>query len=230
MTEVSLSADAYQKLRRAIIRCELAPGAQITESQVVAQFGFGRASVRAALNRLSHDGLIAVIARRGCVVAPITVGHVRELFEIRLLLEPAAVAQAATENRDLGPLRRLERACRRAKYEPGDRDAIDLFLRSNTEFHVGLVAAAGNARLADMVRTLLEEMERLFHMGLLLADRNAEMYHEHRELMQALADRDGARARAVATAQIAASESMVISALIASPGLRTINVAPAAGA
>lgn len=78
--------------------------------------------------------------------------------------------------------------------------------------------------MADIVAALLEESERFFHLGLRLMDRNDEMYHEHRELIDALLARDSDQAHALAAAQIRASEAMVINALMASPALLETNI------
>ena len=79
-------------------------------------------------------------------------------------------------------------------------------------------------RLAEMVAVLLDEMERFFHLGLMRRDRNSEMFHEHHEMIEALARHDGALAEAVAAQQIQAAEKMVVDGLLSSPSLQTLNL------
>lgn len=223
-----LSERAYNIIKRAIIRCELGPGSLITEAKLVARYSLGRAAVRAALNRLYQDRLVQPEARRGYQIAPITIKNVRDLFAVRLLLEPPA-AELAARRADEAVLRQLkqllEEMSQSARYRPGDCASAETFLQANTKFHFTVVAASGNERLANSVVGLLEEMERLFHLGLMVRDRNDEMYHEHNDLMEALLTGDETRAREVADEQIRAAERMVIDALISSPGIESVNLA-----
>src|SRR5205085_7864578 len=66
------SDDAYDAIRRAILRCELMPGTTVSEAELAASFGFKRAATRAALDRLSVMGLLRPVRRRGYIVKPIT--------------------------------------------------------------------------------------------------------------------------------------------------------------
>lgn len=227
---VSLASTAYSVVKRAILRCQLAPGQQVSESQLAASFGLGRAAVRTALSRLSQEELVQSVARSGHLIAPITLAGVRDVFDVRMHLEPAAARRAAVVGADLAQLRDLEVACRAARYQPGDDDAVDRFLRANTALHVGIVAAGGNSRMAGIVRGLLEASERFFHLALGRRDRNDEMYHEHHDLIDALVAGDADRTHAVCVEQIEASERMVVDALLSASELRDVNLARPAGA
>lgn len=221
---VSLGAAAYETVKRAIIRCQLAPGQQVSESQLAARFGLGRAAVRTALGRLSVEDLVRPVARSGHVIAPITLSGVRDVFDVRRQLEPLAVWRAASSSPDPVRLQELETACREARYVPGDDDAVDTFLRANTALHVGVASYGGNARMAHLLEGLLETSERFFHLALGRTDRNEEMYHEHHDLIAALTAGDAERARTVAVEQIEASERMVVDALL-SGAVADVNLA-----
>ena len=219
----SLAESAYQAIKRDIIRCELAPGAQVSEAQLAERYRCGRAAVRMALNRLCQDRLAQVVPRQGYIIAPVTMKGVRDIFAFRLLLEPAA-ARLAAGHADTAQLRRLDKLCR-ASYRLGDKPSAEAFLRANTEFHITVARASGNDRLADAIAATLDEMERLFILGLMLRDRNEEMYHEHHDLVEALLAGDGARAEKVTADQIRAAQRMVTDALLSSPSLDSVNLA-----
>src|SRR5690242_19964780 len=87
---------AYGRIRHAIVRLDLPPGAPVSEQQLVDEFGLTKAAVRAALARLRADGLLRSAPRRAHVVAPVTLHDVREVYELRLAVEPIAAAAAAT--------------------------------------------------------------------------------------------------------------------------------------
>jgi len=84
-----LSDRAYERIRHDIISCVLAPGSEISETQLCAQYKIGKAPVRMALNRLAHDGLVRAIPRRGYRVTPVTVKDIHDVFELRLMLARA---------------------------------------------------------------------------------------------------------------------------------------------
>lgn len=140
---------------------------------------------------------------------------VRDLFEMRLLLEPAAAELAATRasQEELAALHDLAHE----SYVPGDPHSYERFLERNREFHVRVAQAAGNERLASTLRVLLEEMQRLFFISLSRNDDGTatELVHEHHELHDALLARDAARARQIVIDQIEASRSRVMAGLLA---------------
>lgn len=219
-----LNLTAYAAIKRDIVRCEFKPGSQISEHELVERYDLGRAAVRTALNRLFQEGLVTPVPRQGYVVAAITLKNVRELFAVRLLLEPEAARLAAgrASSRELEELADL---CRSARYRLGDGASAEEFLRRNTAFHVGIAEASGNDRLATIIASLLDEMERLFHLGLMLRDRNDEMYHEHHDLVDALMAGDGTRAAQVVVEQIEAAQEMVTDALLSDSNLAARNLA-----
>ncbi len=219
-----LNVTAYAAVKRDIVRCELRPGSLVTETALATRYDVGRAAVRSALNRLFQEGLVQPVPRQGYRIAPITFKTVRDLFAVRVLLEPEAACLAAAQ---AGPseLERLAELCNAARYQLGDSASAEEFLRLNTAFHVGIARASGNERLAGIIASLLDEMERLFHLGLMLRDRNDEMYHEHHDLVDALTAGDGERAARVVIEQIEAARRMVTEALLSSDSILTMNLA-----
>jgi DNA-binding GntR family transcriptional regulator len=217
-----LTEAAYDRIKHAIITCELAPGQSVTEEQLATSYDVGRAGVRAALKRLCQENLVVLASRKRYVVAPITLKHVNELFELREMLEPLAACKASSR---ISPdtLDRLERLGT-VDYLVGDHESAAAFLRANTEFHATIAEAAGNALIADVIRGTLDKVERVHHMAHLLRDRNDVARHEHGELIEALTAGDGKRAEQVMVAQIRDARSFVIEAMIASPRLQSANV------
>lgn len=210
-----LSDLAYEQIKRDIIRCALAPGEEVTEAKLALRLGLGKAPVRAALARLSQEGLVRPLARRGYLVPPVTLRDVQDIFQLRMLLEPAAARMAAGRV-ESERLRQLDAVCR-AGYVPGDRESEAEFLRANRDFHVTIAAATGNARLANTLAGLLDEMERLLHLGLALRNRTEEMQHEHKALVDALIRGDGDAAAEIAAEQVEAARKMVMDAILSSP-------------
>jgi DNA-binding GntR family transcriptional regulator len=218
----SLSGEAYRRIKDAIVTCQLAPGSTFSESSIAERFGLGKAPVRWALATLVQEQLVVARPRQGYVVAPVTIQRVNELFDLRLLLEPAATRMAAG-NVDGALLRQIDAICA-AGYQPGDRASERTFLGANKSFHVSVARASGNRSLARVLESILEEMERLFHLGLALRDRSEEMQHEHNELICMLVAGDKAGAERVTVAQIEAARKMVLDAILGSVRVRTVEI------
>jgi len=215
---IRLTDAAYTIVKRDIVECVLAPGTEVTERELTQRYGLSKAPLREALVRLSHEGLLRSIPRTGYLVTPITVQDVRDIFEMRLLLEPAAARQA-TGRVDQGLLTQLDELCR-AGYTPGNRESETAFLRTNRQFHLAIAQASGNRRLAALLGQLLEEMERLFHLGLAVRNRSTEMRHEHQALVEALAQGDADAAERTTIEQIEAARHMVMDGIFSASWLK----------
>lgn len=217
-----LSDRAYERIKHDIICCLIAPGTEVSEAQLCAQYKLGKAPVRMALSRLAHDGLVRAIPRRGYMVSPVTLQDIHDVFELRLMLEPVAARMAAGRV-DAQRLRMLDDICREG-YQTGNAKSTARFLDANKAFHVTIAQAAGNARLAGAIEQLLDEMTRLLHLGLGSRNRSQEMQHEHRTLVKALSRGDGETASGICREQIEAARSMVLGAILASKSVMNLQI------
>ena len=208
---MSLSDQAYDSIKQAIITCALEPGEQIVQSQLAERYGIGTTPVREALQRLAQEGFVRSVPRFGYVVTPVTFSDVQEIFELRAILESAAVGLAAVR----GTSEQLQRIAQTAdfSYVYRDVDSYPSFVNLNAEFHRSVVALAGNTRLVDQVTRLLDELNRVFHLGMDLRDSAHEMRDEHLALVKALSERDPDRAERIMREQIERSQQRVVEAL-----------------
>jgi DNA-binding GntR family transcriptional regulator len=213
-----LTDKAYRAIKREILECNLLPGAEVTRRELAARLAIGNVPLREALIMLSQEGLLQPVPRSGYRITPVTVQDVQDIFALRLLLEPAAARQAAGRiEREL--LTRLNELCK-AGYEPGNRASESAFLRANREFHVAIADASGNIRLARVLGQLLEETERLFHLGLAVRDRTDGMMHEHQDLLAAIAAGDAEAAARSTIEQIESARKMVMDGILSAPWFR----------
>ncbi len=217
-----LTDRAYERIKHDIIGCLFAPGTEVSEARLCAQYKLGKAPVRMALSRLAHDGLVRAMPRRGYMVAPVTLKDIQDVFELRLLLEPRA-ARLAAGRVDAKRLRLLDEICQ-AGYQSAEPKSIIRFLEANKAFHVAIAQASGNARLANAIGQLLDEMTRLLHLGLGFRNRTQEMQHEHRALVRALVRGDGATAERICQEQIEAARDMVLKAMLNSSSVMNMAI------
>ncbi len=209
--EQNLNDIAYATIKDDIISCVLQPGADVSEGMLVTRYELGKAPIRSALMRLRQEGLIISRGRQGNAVSPVTLRDVKEVFQLRLVLEVAAVRLAAGKV-DAERLRELNKAAH-ASYLPGNRASESAYLRANREFHRYVAEASGNLRLASLVVALMELHERIVHLGLALQNREREFHHFHDELVDALIEGDGERAGALTESALRGGQRKVMEAL-----------------
>ena len=127
-------------LEEAILEGELKPGERLRAEALAQRFGTSRTPIREALLQLEAQGLVEVEHNRGAVVRTFDKDDLRDLYEVRALIEPHAAARAAT--RIQAPeIERLEQLC----------DAEDQLV-ANEEFHRIILEAAQSPRLQVAMR------------------------------------------------------------------------------
>lgn len=211
--EGKLSDQAFEMIKRLIIRCDLRPGNEVTEAQLSVLTGLGKAPIRAALARLSQRGLVFSVQRRGYRIAPITVRDITNIYQLRLFIEPQIARLAAEKVIPPDVVERL-RDLAAAGYEKEDGDSTSDFLDKNRRFHLSIAQLTGNDRLIKLMEQLFEEMDRLFYVGLSIRNRSSEMRREHQALIDAIINGEAERAEKVAAAEITTSQKMVIEAVL----------------
>ena len=208
----SLAEEAYEAIKKDIITCVLEPGQKIVQSKLVDRYQMGTTPIREALHRLAQDQLVEPVPRVGYIVAPVTIADVREIFELRYVLE-SAVARLAAYRADQEVLDEL-RASAHFTYTYRDRESYTEFLSLNSGFHRKIAQSTGNGRLVSAISQILDELTRVFHLGLDIRDSAEEMKEEHVALTEALCDRDPDRAARIVQDQIERSQERILQALI----------------
>lgn len=87
----SLKQVAYETLKQKIVSCEILPGSTLTEDMLCEMLNASRTPVRDAVSRLEQEHLVSIKPKKGIRVNRVSMNSIKELFEVRCLLEPAAV-------------------------------------------------------------------------------------------------------------------------------------------
>ena len=102
-----------ERIRSAILRGDLKPGAKLTEQDLAAEFEVSRTPIREAIRQLEVERLLTRVPFVGVTVRQLAPEEVLELLEIREVLEEGLVARLATRHMDDAHLRRLQASLRR---------------------------------------------------------------------------------------------------------------------
>ncbi len=177
-----MSAQAYERIRRMIVRLELAPGDIVREDALQDLLGIGRTPIREALQRLARDQFVTVIPRRGMFVSSIDVDELAMLYEARAMLEPyaarlACVRGTADHWQEMADV--IERSLR-AGIPPEDLLAVD------RRCHEIIWNAAGNRFLTDTLDMLYAQSDRVWHMYLADVADTRHAVDEHIEILDLL--------------------------------------------
>nr|WP_062395907.1 GntR family transcriptional regulator [Pseudonocardia sp. AL041005-10] len=166
-TTGSQGEQAYHALRTRIVSCEVTPGTTLSERRLAAETGFGLASIRNALIRLDHEGLVETLPRRGYRVTPLTVRDVDDLMEVWSIVGPELLrlgltrADPAQRRRIVAGFAQIQRA---AHLPTGPETAARIIDESEKTF--ALVAnAAGNLRLAALLQDLSGDLGRVWTLA-----------------------------------------------------------------
>jgi DNA-binding GntR family transcriptional regulator len=185
---LSLRDAAYDAIKHRIITCFFKPGDYLNEAYVSAAIGIGRTPVHQAIDRLTQDGLLEVIPRKGIIVRPVSFEEVLQITEMRLLNEPYC-ARLAAERADNMELAALRDTLNRADAWTEVRN-IEQMMLLDREFHMTLAKAARNAVLASILQNLHDRSLRFWFISLTAPDHHRHVQEEHRAIFAAIERRD----------------------------------------
>lgn len=206
----SLAEKIYVLMREDILSATLRPGDLVLEGDLARRYGVSKTPVREALRQLSNLGWIQTIPRRGYLVRPLRLHDIKEVFELRLLLEPGLFAHAARggDASHFPTLRALVE--RTAAEDPPD----DSRTAPGREFHLAVLRMADNDRALDVVTNLLDEVRRLHHMmpEVRTHPDTEDVVDDHLAILEAMEARDADAVRDLVREHIQDSADRVMSA------------------
>ncbi|MBN9887981.1 GntR family transcriptional regulator [Salipiger abyssi] len=182
---------AYQGIRAHILTGAVSPGGFIEEAVACEVTGVSRSPVREALNRLAAEGYLELHPRRGAMVRPVSAAELRDLYEVRLMVETHAVRRICRDRRPLPAA--LTELCE--LHEATSAADLLACAEINRLFHQTLVAAAGNTVLVQVFDGLQAPLLRVAMLSLQQGVGKTDIIEaEHREMIDALTAHDEARA------------------------------------
>lgn len=211
LTARSMSERVRDMLERAIVEGEFAPEERLNDREVAERLAVSRTPVRDALHMLQSSGLVERRVGVGWVVAPFDLRDLEELFELRAVLEPAALDRIVE-----WPQEQLEEIA--SLFDrftvPMPDDQIPAYLGADDEFHVRLVQATGNRRIIHAYRVVERQIDRIRHYTSYRSEgRVDDSLGEHLRICQGLRDRDAGAARVALVEHIESAKRAYVEGL-----------------
>ena len=184
----SLTMLVQRELERMVLTGELAVAEKLDEAALALRLGVSRGPVREAVRALAETGLVRLEKNRGVFVREISVAEADEIYEVRAAFDQMAGRKlaAAIEPAQLAELRALVERMRAA----AEKQDLDAYHGANLRFHDALVEFAGNAKLLQMYRRLVNELSLFRRHTLAVPERLPKSTLEHRKILQAIASGD----------------------------------------
>lgn len=189
-----LTDSAYSEIKQAVIELKFKPGDVLRESAIGEELGVSKTPVREALIKLEHDGLIQLIPFRGALVTGYEPEDIREILELRAILQSECVRRVAREfdTRLISRLQENVSESQQAADEGDIRRVATLF----DEFDEIILARIDNRRVMSLIRNLQDHMMRIGQLTTEIPGRTEKSIRQHGAIVEALnnGDEDAASA------------------------------------
>ncbi len=198
----------FEYLRNAILNGTLKPGERLMEINLAEQLGVSRTPVREAIRKLEKEKFVEMIPRKGAYVANLTARDILEVLEIRIVLEGFASKLAAERmtEKDVLELEEILEKFNQA-LEVLNRPEM---IRSDNEFHNKIYSAAKNNKLVEIVKELHDQFQRFRLIFFNEYDDYNDLQVWHQNILEAIKNRDGNRAKECAEYHVRSIRESVI--------------------
>lgn len=201
----------FNTLRRAIITGEFAPGERLMEITLANRLGVSRTPVREAIRKLELEGLVTMIPRKGAQVAKITEKNLRDVIEIRCVLEEFA-ASLACERITEEEKAEMEQLHQQFVQSAKTHDILDI-VEKDEQFHDAIFRATKNDRLITIINNLREQFYRYRMEYVKDIEQHSILVKEHEELMTAIFQKDSETAKQIMRTHLKNQQDGVIQAI-----------------
>jgi DNA-binding GntR family transcriptional regulator len=182
---------AVESLRAMIVAGELRPGQRVNQDHVAERVGLSVAPVREALRVLEQEGQVTYRPRRGYFVTELRVEDLREIYELRALLEERA-ARRALPTLDEDTFARIELAARDC-YDAAAADDVIAELEANRRFHFAILHSPDQPHTMRLIRLLWDSTEAYRAMYYNSPEERHNSIDAHDRIMAALGERHADR-------------------------------------
>ncbi len=189
----SLTVKVFEEIEQAILSGVYSVGDQLVESKISLELGVSRTPVREALKQLELEGLVTTIPNKGTFVVGISTEDIIDIYTIRVAVEGISSLWAAQR---ITPeeIKELETIVELHEFYSSKKDVLQL-LQLDSKFHEMIYDISRSRVLKHTLASFHNHLKRARESSLLTAGRTIEAVKEHRAIFEAIAKRDGEKAK-----------------------------------
>jgi DNA-binding GntR family transcriptional regulator len=210
---LSLVEQIAARLSERIVTGIYAPGQRIMEQAVADAFQVSRGPVREALRLLEKDGLVTILARRGALVTKLSIDEVREIFDIRAMLNGLRDRAIAEDSERERHLPQLEKAVAELTRLARDAAHGDAYVEAVARLNRTLGQLLRNRRLKAILDSLALQTLRYSQLGLSTPQRRKQSVQHWQKLLKAIREGNGVEAERIARQRVNDSRDAAIARL-----------------
>ncbi len=206
-TPENLADRIYGRLKEEIFNFHLLPGDRFSENEVAERMAASRTPVREALYRLQREGYVDVLYRSGWQVKPFDFRFFEEIYDVRIVLELAAVkklCEQETQSPILDDLKRIWLVTPEERLQDGHTVSM-----LDERFHEMLVEATGNREMARMHHEITERIRIIRRLDFTQGPRIEATYEEHGKILRSVLERRTDQAQRLLKSHIGESKAEV---------------------
>lgn len=196
----SLGSRVFHKIREGILSGKYAANEELKEKNIGDELGVSRTPVREALRQLELEGLVSIIPNKGAYVVGLSKKDIRDIYEMRSLLEGLCAKWAAV-NVTEEQLNELEENIFLSEFHAGKQN-WEQMVELDNRFHEILYLASGSKELKHILTDYHQYVQRVRKVTLAEAKRVQESTEEHKVIVEALKKHDPEKAEEAATIHI----------------------------
>lgn len=182
---ISASEFVASHIRQAILSNELTPNSRIPQHALAAELGVSHVPLREAIQKLVAEGFLTSHPRRGAFVMPLSRDDVKEIFDLRLVLE-VDVLKNSIPNLEPEQLKALRNICAKADNVTN----IIKYGELNKQFHIALYAGAIRPRQMEIIQSLWSNAARYSSLLRINGEHFEQSQHEHGKMIEFAAQGD----------------------------------------
>lgn len=170
-------------LRERILSGDIVAGKPLRQSALAAELNVSRIPIREALLQLEAEGLVKFEAHKGATAAELSSSQVRELFDLRALLETDLLAKSIVNMTD-DDLENAREMLQQLEESFHHSNSSNLWSELNTQFHASLYLAANRPNTMEIVQNLNSNCDRYIRLHLMQIGGIPRAEHQHQELLR----------------------------------------------
>jgi len=206
-----LVEQVYEAILEEISTGRLSPGERVIQEQLAKELGVSRQPVQQSLLLLRNQGVLQDAPGRGLQVAPLDIEYVRNMYDMRAVLEGLACRLAAENQakaaKSRGP------ALIRAGKKAVETSSVSGMIAADMAFHNMIYELSGNPLIAPTMESHWTSARRVMGEVLLLDDQPRNVWSQHEAILEAIGDGDGLKAETLARTHISEAAAFMIDKL-----------------